>query len=155
MDKHQRGYEAEEYFIPIKTQEMKKYYIEYSGKNKEIIADRYYFDDLIIYFTIKDIVVFMVNKNLIESVSVGTDELNYQDIDLSKLLTDNLAAEFTIDDNDKYYTAKLNVYYGSDNTLTQSGDFNKKYFATEKKVKNKLTQDFIINAIKLQLTHKK
>jgi hypothetical protein len=56
---------------------MKKYFIEYSGKHIEVIADRYYLDDLMIYFTLKDIVVFMVNKNLIESVSVGTENLNH------------------------------------------------------------------------------
>jgi hypothetical protein len=130
---------------------MKKYFIEYSGKDKEVIADRYYFDDLIIYFTLKDIVVFAVNKNLLESVSVATEELNYTDIDLSKVLTDNLAAEYTIDDKDEYYKARLNVYYDSYNSVSQSGEFNKKYFPNERKVKNKLTQDFIINAIKSHL----
>jgi hypothetical protein len=130
---------------------MKKYYIEYSGKNKEVIADRYYFDDLIIYFTLKDIVVFAVNKNLLESVSVGTEEINYNDIDLSKLLTDNIEAEFTIDDNDKYYKARLNVYFSFDDSVSRSGEFNKKCFPNERKVKNKLTQDFIINAIKSHL----
>ena len=130
---------------------MKKYFIEYSGKNKEVIADRYYFDDLIIYFTLKDIVVFAVNKNLLESVSVGTNELNYHDIDLSKVVTDNIATEYIIENNDESYTARFNFYCGPDKTFSHFGKYNKKYYPNEKEVKNKLTKELIINAIKSHL----
>jgi hypothetical protein len=137
---------------------MKKYFIEYSGKHIEVIADTYYFDNLMICFTIKDVVVFMVNKNLLESVSVGTNELNYNDIDLSKLITDSFMTELRIEDStlgdaDSYRIA-LDIILGYNNKLTQFGNYNKNFYPSIKDAKNKLTRDFIYDAIKTYLKEK-
>jgi hypothetical protein len=135
---------------------MRKYYITYSDKEETIIADNYMFDDTFLHFSIKGKVIFMVNKSLIVSMSVSTEEISYNDIDLSKFITDNFASEFIFNDdvtigNSDYYSAALNIILGVDNQLKQFGNFNKKCFATTKDVKNKLTKDFIINAIKSHL----
>jgi hypothetical protein len=136
---------------------MKKYYITYSDKEETVIADSYMFDDTFLHFSIKGKVIFMVNKSLVISMSASSEEISYNDIDLSKLLTDNFAAEFVFFDdevigNADYYSATLNIFFGVDNVIKQFGNFNKKCYPTIKEVKNKLTKDFIINAIK---SHKK
>ena len=127
---------------------MKKYYITYSDKQETIIADSYAFDDTFLHFSIKGKVIFMVNKSLILSMSVSTEKISYNDIDLFKLLTDNFITEYNIDEKDEYFEGRLDVHFYPDNIVSSYGQFNKKFYPNEKKVKNTLTKDIIIRSIK-------
>lgn len=134
---------------------MKKYYITYSDKEETIIADSYMFHDVFLHFFIKDKVIFMVNKSLIVSMSVSTEEISYNDIDLSKLITDNFLTELKIEDstlgNDDSYRIALDIILGVNNKITQFGNYNKNFYPTIKEAKNKLAKDFIRDAIKSHL----
>jgi hypothetical protein len=137
---------------------MKKYYITYSDKEETVIADSYMFDDTFLHFSIKGKVIFMVNKSLIISMSVSTEEMSYNDIDLSKLITDSFMTELRIEDStlgdaDSYRIA-LDIILGHNNKLTQFGNYNKNFYPTIKEAKNKLTRDFIYDAIKTYLKEK-
>jgi len=139
---------------------MKKYFIEYDGKTKEVVATSYTIAHDLIFFYVGENAIFSVNKNLIESISISTEDIGYNDIDLYKFIIDNFASEFIFWDdftigNADYYSAELKIILGIDNELKQFGNFNKKCFPTKKDVKNKLTKDFIINAIKSHLKNKK
>jgi hypothetical protein len=134
---------------------MKKYFIEYAGKSKEVVASSYRFLDDLIFFYLGEKAIFAVNKNLIESVSFHIEEIDYNDIDLSKLITDYFLTELRIEDstlgNDDSYRIALDIILGHNNKLTQFGNYNKNFYPTIKEAKNKLIRDFIINSIKSHL----
>jgi hypothetical protein len=134
---------------------MKKYFIEYAGKSKEVVASSYRFLDDLIFFYLGEKAIFAVNKNLIESVSFHIEEIDYNDIDLSKLITDHFLTELRIEDstlgNDDSYRIALDIILGHNNKLTQFGNYNKNFYPTIKEAKNKLIRDFIINSIKSHL----
>jgi hypothetical protein len=134
---------------------MKKYFIEYAGKSKEVIASSYRFIDDLMFFYVGEKAIFAVNKDLIESVSVHIEELNYNDIDLSKLITDHFMTELRIEEStigdDDSHRIVLDIFLSINNKLTQFGNYNKHFYPTIKEAKNKLIRDFICDAIKTHL----
>jgi hypothetical protein len=137
---------------------MKKYFIEYAGKSKEVVASSYRFLDDLMFFYVGEKAIFAVNKNLIESVSVHIEEIDYNDIDLSKLITDHFLTELRIEDSTlgdaDSYRIGLDIILGVNNKITQFGNYNKNFYPTIKEAKNKLIRDLIYDAIKTYLKEK-